>query len=297
VERIEHTLGVGFCHWIGDLVERRLDDPDDLVRAEVASGLANEQIRVIPVLVRGASMPSSHELPNDLQGLPRRNAFELSDIRFRHDADVLIQRIKRFETPPPSPNPPEKNKSAYRKTAQGVLVLSLLIGIVGYSINAIRAAMTQSPASTMTLAATSTNKPVSTVTSTLTPYPTPSPHILMMDQYYKHINNAGNSDELKKAWDLLTAKLQCHLYEDCKFVHYKEWWWKWKVQYKLYDCGSLIIQTELRYYRRDSGTNATLTAPAYVKYWLVDDRGQLKIDSGLVTNKPDAECSQTASSQ
>src|SRR5262249_42731377 len=41
---------------------RRLDDPDDFVRLEIASALARD-IRVIPVLVEGAPMPRSEDLP------------------------------------------------------------------------------------------------------------------------------------------------------------------------------------------------------------------------------------------
>jgi hypothetical protein len=65
---------------------RRLDDPDDFVRLELAAGLARSGLRVIPVLVEGASMPASGDLPDDLKPLARRNAFELSDARWRSPA-------------------------------------------------------------------------------------------------------------------------------------------------------------------------------------------------------------------
>jgi hypothetical protein len=39
-------------------------------------------------------MPGAHELPDDLQALSRRNAFELSNTRFRYDANQLISRIE-----------------------------------------------------------------------------------------------------------------------------------------------------------------------------------------------------------
>lgn len=73
---------------------RRLDDPDDFVRLEVAAAL-QRAVAVIPVLVGGARMPSADELPEDLQPLALRNAVELSDTRFHRDADALIEAAQR----------------------------------------------------------------------------------------------------------------------------------------------------------------------------------------------------------
>lgn len=61
---------------------RRLDDPDDIVRLEIAAALERE-IRVIPILVEGAVMLRCQELPDSLAGLARRNALSL-----RHEASV-----------------------------------------------------------------------------------------------------------------------------------------------------------------------------------------------------------------
>ncbi len=71
---------------------RRLDDPNDFVRIELATALAR-QVRVIPVLVQGSSMPSEAELPPDLVTLSRRNAFELSDSRWDYDVSRLIKTL------------------------------------------------------------------------------------------------------------------------------------------------------------------------------------------------------------
>ena len=46
--------------------KRRLDNPDDFVRIEIATAL-KRNIRVIPVLVDGATMPPARELPNDFK--------------------------------------------------------------------------------------------------------------------------------------------------------------------------------------------------------------------------------------
>ena len=56
---------------------RRLDDPQDWVRLEIEAAI-RRRVRVIPVLVDGARMPSASELPPSLQGLARRQAVALS---------------------------------------------------------------------------------------------------------------------------------------------------------------------------------------------------------------------------
>ena len=56
---------------------RRLDDPSDYLRVELAAALKNENVRVIPILVGQASMPAPGDLPADLERLTHRNAFEL----------------------------------------------------------------------------------------------------------------------------------------------------------------------------------------------------------------------------
>jgi len=72
---------------------RRLEDPVDLVRLEIAAAL-ERGIRVIPVLVQGAQMPQATDLPDDLKGLASRNALEISDTRFRSDVDRLIEALE-----------------------------------------------------------------------------------------------------------------------------------------------------------------------------------------------------------
>jgi hypothetical protein len=75
--------------------KRRLDDPHDFVRIEIEAAL-KRNTRVIPVLVEGASMPSSDELPEPLKGLARRQGVEISHNRFDSDADLLIRALRRI---------------------------------------------------------------------------------------------------------------------------------------------------------------------------------------------------------
>jgi hypothetical protein len=72
---------------------RRLDDPNDFVRVEIASALRQDK-RVIPVLVGEAQMPRENELPEELRPLARRNAVRLTHERFRADMQGLIKAVQ-----------------------------------------------------------------------------------------------------------------------------------------------------------------------------------------------------------
>jgi MFS transporter, SHS family, lactate transporter len=73
---------------------RRLDNPDDFVRIEIESALAQDK-RVIPVLVGQAAMPRADELPEPMKPLARRNAVRLTHERFRADTEALIAALQR----------------------------------------------------------------------------------------------------------------------------------------------------------------------------------------------------------
>lgn len=72
---------------------RRLDDPDDFVRIEIASAL-DQGKRVIPVLVGEAQMPGPDELPEPIRPLARRNAVRLTHERFRADMQGLVKALR-----------------------------------------------------------------------------------------------------------------------------------------------------------------------------------------------------------
>ncbi len=77
----------------------RLQNPDDYVRREVGAAL-QRNIRVLPVLVQGASMPRADEMPDDLAALARRNAFELHDTSWRADVQRLVAALERVLVKP-----------------------------------------------------------------------------------------------------------------------------------------------------------------------------------------------------
>lgn len=66
---------------------------DDYVRHEIATALYRN-IAVIPVLVRGATMPGSDALPPDLADLSTSKALEISADAFEPDAQRLISAIE-----------------------------------------------------------------------------------------------------------------------------------------------------------------------------------------------------------
>lgn len=75
---------------VSDEQGRKIDNPKDLVRLEIATAL-RRNIRLIPALLEGAHMPRAEELPEDVQSLTRRNAIEISNSRFKTDMNILIR--------------------------------------------------------------------------------------------------------------------------------------------------------------------------------------------------------------
>ena len=79
VARCDVVIAVIGKNWLGatdETGERRLDNPEDFVRIEIESALAQKK-RVIPVLVNDAKMPRSTELPESLKAvrqMQRRSA-------------------------------------------------------------------------------------------------------------------------------------------------------------------------------------------------------------------------------
>src|SRR5262245_66523011 len=60
---------------------RRLDNPNDFVRIEIAAAL-QRNIPVIPILLEGARIPKATELPEDLKELSLRNGMEIRHASF-----------------------------------------------------------------------------------------------------------------------------------------------------------------------------------------------------------------------
>jgi hypothetical protein len=133
----------------------RIADPDDFVRLEVETALQRPEVTPIPVLVSGAQMPRPEQLPEPLRPLTRRNALELSDVRWRYDVgrlqstlDNLLGEITagagtaRPEPPMPDPLPtptpvpvpapaprPRLGPPSWRLALEGMLLASVTAAV------------------------------------------------------------------------------------------------------------------------------------------------------------------------
>ncbi len=105
---------------------RRLDNPNDFVRIEVASAL-RRNIPLIPVLVDGAAMPSAQDLPDDIKELALRHAVQLRNAHFNHDSELVVGAIKaRLNDDTPG--------RPWGLIAGGGIAAFALLGLVAYNI-------------------------------------------------------------------------------------------------------------------------------------------------------------------
>ena len=88
VDKCDVLLALIGKRWAGEdrgAGTTRIHDPQDWVRVEVAAAI-RRGVKVIPVLLDGASMPAVESLPEDLRPLVRLNAVDVRTSRL--DADV-----------------------------------------------------------------------------------------------------------------------------------------------------------------------------------------------------------------
>jgi hypothetical protein len=132
---------VGSCHALIAVIgrswltpdsagRRRVDDPGDYVRREIAAALSRSHVAVIPVLVRKAQMPSRESLPTEIAALSTRNAIEMTEEDFDHDVDRLISALEFHfgESFVPQPPPPPKKS---RATCIVLAVAGVLLAFLG----------------------------------------------------------------------------------------------------------------------------------------------------------------------
>ena len=87
-------IGPRWLEMADEAGRRRLDNPEDWVRVEIASALAaGAGKRVIPVLVGGAGIPRAEDLPDDLKLLARKQVLRMTLERFKSDAQGLVTQV------------------------------------------------------------------------------------------------------------------------------------------------------------------------------------------------------------
>jgi hypothetical protein len=96
VARCGALIAIVGPEWLETTTEgrRRIDDPADFVRLEIASALELDKV-VVPVLVGGARMPGAAELPDVLAPFARRQAHELNERHWRSDVARLARELAR----------------------------------------------------------------------------------------------------------------------------------------------------------------------------------------------------------
>jgi hypothetical protein len=120
IDQADVFLAVIGPHWLMDQNEvgkRSLDDEADYVRREIAAAF-NREVWVVPVLVEGATMPATDQLPAELRSLARPFYFEARPERWEKDIAEIMNRIR-------------PNSRYYRRFAIGVGLVALAIGLTG----------------------------------------------------------------------------------------------------------------------------------------------------------------------
>jgi TIR domain len=98
METCDVVLVVIGPHWVGATDRtgnRRLDDQGDNHRQEVIAAL-DADVLVVPVLVGGADMPISADLPEPMRALAFRNAAVVEDRRFATDVRTLQISLREY---------------------------------------------------------------------------------------------------------------------------------------------------------------------------------------------------------
>ena len=129
VARCDVLLAVIGPKWLtitGADAIRRLDAADDFVRLEISKAL-RRGVRVIPVLVGGASMPSQESLPSDLRPLSLRQSVELRDAYFRADAERLTSQLE----PIVGGSARRHGQSGSRRVAFAAAAILVMAGVLG----------------------------------------------------------------------------------------------------------------------------------------------------------------------
>lgn len=92
-------IGPDWLDMRGESGQRRLDDPNDFVRREIARAL-ERAVPVILVRVDGAQLPERDSLPDNMKGMIDHQAVRFTDHEgFRYEFDGLVRDLDRLLVP------------------------------------------------------------------------------------------------------------------------------------------------------------------------------------------------------
>jgi hypothetical protein len=136
VDAMVVVIGHEWSSCTNDQGVRRLDCDEDWVRQEIASAL-HRDILVLPVLVGGASMPRAENLPENIRGLARKQAAEISDSRWDYDTSEIFKTLEHVVKP--GSDAQRSPSKALRKAGRWFLrsaavAAALIVAIYTYAI-------------------------------------------------------------------------------------------------------------------------------------------------------------------
>lgn len=77
--------------WIDQI--GRLRDSEDYVRMEIVSAIEHKNIRILPVLTGGVSMPAADQLPDDIKVLASIGAISFNTVNWKQSRKRLLKQI------------------------------------------------------------------------------------------------------------------------------------------------------------------------------------------------------------
>jgi hypothetical protein len=215
---------------------RRLDDPHDFVRLEVAAAL-KRNIRVIPVLVGGARLPTAEELPEPLGRLVDRHAVSLDNETwelgvskivgsFVEPSDPQLPRLKRSPRQRDWGMGAGQQPRSYRISGLVLILVVMVVLVTGLGAAVLGRSLSQSasvapqaptrslPTATSTIPPETRNSPETTAPrppeTTSSPATTASPQ---PDQVVKDYYDAINARDYRSAWALVGGNRFGQTYE------------------------------------------------------------------------------------
>lgn len=179
-------IGQKWLNALDDVGNRRLDNPNDYVRLEIEAGLRRHNCLIVPVLVDGAAMPGSTDLPDTLRELAFKNAAIVrDDPDFNRDVTRLISDLQQYlslQSKNDSGDAPQPPGCWHRLTeGQGAVIAAVItsvLGLIGIIIAALIGVLSNRPVTSPVISAEAATEQVimgqATATDTLTSAPTAS---------------------------------------------------------------------------------------------------------------------------